>query len=122
MPVTRIAIVSIPVADPERSRRFFVDQLGFAVLRDDDSVPGMRWIMVAPSGGSAAMVLANWFESMRPGSLRGLVLETANLEVEHRRLDALGVDFVEAPRRQPWAFEAVFQDPDGNQFVLQEAR
>jgi hypothetical protein len=33
----------------------------------------------------------------------------------------MGVQFDGPPRRQPWATEAVLQDPDGNRIVLQQA-
>jgi catechol 2,3-dioxygenase-like lactoylglutathione lyase family enzyme len=51
MAVEYIAVVSVPVSDQERAKRFYVDTLGFELVRDDTSVPGMRWIQVAPPGG-----------------------------------------------------------------------
>lgn len=37
----RVAVVSVPASDQERARRFYVDQLGFDVVVDNDAVPGM---------------------------------------------------------------------------------
>lgn len=64
-----IAVVSVPVSDQERAKQFYVDKLGFELQADDSSVPGIRWIRVAPKGGTTALSLVTWFESMPPGSL-----------------------------------------------------
>jgi catechol 2,3-dioxygenase-like lactoylglutathione lyase family enzyme len=48
MPVNDVDVVSVPVSDPERARRFYVDTLGFELTRDDESIPGMRWIQCRP--------------------------------------------------------------------------
>jgi len=42
--ISGVAVVSVPVSDPERSKGFYVDQLGFDLVRDDDSMPGLRWV------------------------------------------------------------------------------
>lgn len=52
MAVTGVAVVSVPVSDPERAKKFYVDALGFEVVRDDSSMPGMRWVQVGPRGGA----------------------------------------------------------------------
>jgi predicted enzyme related to lactoylglutathione lyase len=113
-------MASVPVSDPERAKRFYVDQLGLEVVRDDDSVPGLRWIEVRPSGATTALTLVTWFETMPAGSLRGLVLLCDDLRAAHDRLTAAGVSFTRPPQQQPWALEAVICDPDGNEIVLQE--
>jgi catechol 2,3-dioxygenase-like lactoylglutathione lyase family enzyme len=49
MPVQDVTVVPVPVSDQDRAKAFYVDTLGFGLIRDDDSVPGIRWIQVAPS-------------------------------------------------------------------------
>lgn len=78
--VKSVAVVSIPVSDQDRARSFYVDTLGLELVRDDSSVPGMRWIQVAPPGGGTQLTLVTWFESMPAGSLRGLVLRISDLQ------------------------------------------
>jgi catechol 2,3-dioxygenase-like lactoylglutathione lyase family enzyme len=46
-----LLVVSIPVSDQDRAKAFYVGTLGFDLVRDDDSVPGLRWIEVTPKGG-----------------------------------------------------------------------
>jgi len=121
MAVEDVIVVSVPVSDQERAKAFYVDKLGFELRREDDSVPGIRWVQVAPKGGTTALTLVTWFESMPPGSLRGLVLRSSNLRADYEELLAKGVTFDGPPEQRPWATEAVFHDPDGNGIVLQQA-
>src|SRR5215510_14615047 len=56
-PFLRLNFVTIWVRDQERSRRFFVDQLGFQITVDAD-VPGVgRWIIAAPPTGMPGIAL-----------------------------------------------------------------
>jgi predicted enzyme related to lactoylglutathione lyase len=121
MAVQDVVVVSIPVSDQERAKAFYLDKLGFQLTREDDSIPGIRWVQVAPKGGTTALTLVTWFESMPPGSLKGLVLKSSNLQADYENLVAKGVEFDGPPQRQPWATEAVLHDPDGNSLVLQQA-
>jgi catechol 2,3-dioxygenase-like lactoylglutathione lyase family enzyme len=121
MAVQDVTVVSIPVSDQERAKAFYVDTLGLELVRDDDSVPGLRWIQVAPKAGTTSLTLVTWFESMAPGSLQGLVLSSDDLQADYEALRAAGVQFQGPPQQQPWAIEAVLFDPDGNSLVLQQA-
>jgi predicted enzyme related to lactoylglutathione lyase len=121
MTVKDITVVSVPVSDQARARAFYVETLGLELKRDDDSIPGMRWIQVAPKGGTTALTLVTWFDSMPAGSLRGLVLSSDDLQSDYDRLVANGVEFDSPPQRQPWGTEAVLRDTDGNSIVLQQA-
>ena len=72
-------------------------------------------------GGTTALALVTWFESMPPGSLRGLGLRSDDLQADYEALVAKGVAFDEPPQRRPGGTEAVLRDPDGNRLVLQQA-
>ena len=120
MPVQDVTVVSVPVSDQDRAKAFYVDKLGFEPIRDDASVPGIRWVQVAPKKGATALTLVTWFDTMPAGSLRGLVLACDDLDAFCERLQANGVPFDSPPKRQPWATEAVCRDPDGNMLVLQQ--
>jgi catechol 2,3-dioxygenase-like lactoylglutathione lyase family enzyme len=121
MAIQDVIVVSVPVSDQDRAKAFYVDTLGFELRREDDSVPGIRWVQVAPKQGTTALTLVTWFESMPPGSLQGLVLRSSNLQADYEQLVAEGVEFDGPPQQQPWATEAVLHDPDGNSLVLQQA-
>jgi catechol 2,3-dioxygenase-like lactoylglutathione lyase family enzyme len=120
VPVQDVAVVSVPVSDPERAKAFYVETLGFDLVRDDDSVPGIRWIQVSPRGGETSLTLVTWFDSMPAGSLRGLVLKSNDLRADYQALSAKGVVFDSPPQARPWGGEeTVLFDPDGNALVLQ---
>jgi catechol 2,3-dioxygenase-like lactoylglutathione lyase family enzyme len=57
MPIQDVTVISVPVSDQDRAKAFYVDTLGFELIRDDDSVPGIRWIQVAPKKGATALTL-----------------------------------------------------------------
>lgn len=121
MPFNGVAVISVPVSDQEAARTFYVDKLGFQLVREDDSMPGIKWVEVAPKGGDVSLTLVNWFDTMPPGSLRGLVLTSDDLERDCGVLADVGVEFERPLQRQPWGTEAVICDPDGNRLVLQQA-
>jgi catechol 2,3-dioxygenase-like lactoylglutathione lyase family enzyme len=112
--------VRLPACE-ERAKEFYVEKLGFDLTREDDSIPGIRWVQVTPRGGATSLTLVTWFESMPPGSLQGLVLVSDDLRGDCDRLLARGVEFERPLQEQPWGTEAVIRDPDGNKLVLQQA-
>lgn len=116
-----VTVVSVPVSDQDRAKTFYVERLGFELLRDDASVPGLRWLQVKPPGATTSLTLVDWFDSMPAGSLRGLVLAVDDLTAAYEHLAGNGVEFDTPPQHRPWANEAVLRDPDGNELVLQQA-
>lgn len=120
MAIKNVKVISVPVSDQERAKEFYVEKLGFELSRDDNSVPGIRWVQVTPKGGAPSLTLVTWFETMPAGSLQGLVLASADLKSDCDRLSAEGVTFDRPLEEQPWGAEAVICDPDGNKLVLQQ--
>jgi predicted enzyme related to lactoylglutathione lyase len=117
--MSRIAIISIPVTDQQRSKQFYSKVLGFKVIRDNPMGPNQQWIQLAPSEGTATVTLVTWFEKMPPGCVKGIVLETSNIREEHEKLRSRGLILSEI-EAAPWGTYATFEDPDGNGWVLQE--
>ncbi len=120
MPINRVQLFSVPVSDQDRALHFYVDLLGLELLSDTQMNPEMRWVLVSPRGAQTAITLVTWFPSMSPGSLKGIVLETDDLDAEIARLRQLGLSIGE-PEQAPWARFVVFDDPDGNGIVLQSS-
>jgi catechol 2,3-dioxygenase-like lactoylglutathione lyase family enzyme len=121
MAIQDVSVVSVPVSDQERAKAFYVDKLGLELTREDDSMPGIRWVQVTPKTGTTSLTLVTWFETMPPGSLQGLVLSSDDLQRDCDELLARGVEFDRPLQQQPWGTEAVVRDPDGNRLVLQQA-
>jgi catechol 2,3-dioxygenase-like lactoylglutathione lyase family enzyme len=72
MAVRDVTVVSVPASDQERAKEFYVGKLGFELVREDDSVPGIRWVQVAPKGGATSLTLVTW---TRRGLGRRIVAE-----------------------------------------------
>ena len=121
MSLHTLRVVSVPVSDQDRAKDFYVEKLGFELIREDDSVPGIRWVQVAPRGGDTALTLVTWFDTMPAGSLRGLVVGSDDLQADYEQFTANGVQFDSPPTEESYATEAVCRDPDGNMIVLQQA-
>lgn len=123
MAIQRLAIVSVPVSDQDRAKRFYIGVLGFVEGRDSPFRENARWIEVKPTTGSALTItLVTWFPSMPPGSLRGLVLLADDLDATYETLRNRGLSSATEIQVAPWGRYATFSDPDGNGWVLQEAR
>jgi catechol 2,3-dioxygenase-like lactoylglutathione lyase family enzyme len=119
MAISRVQLFSVPVSDQDRARDFYVNTLGFERGMDTQLGPDMRWVQVKPSGGQTTITLVTWFPSMPAGSLRGLVLETDDLDGDVERLIGLGVTIPGGIEDAPWGRYVQFDDPDGNGIVLQ---
>ena len=118
MTITRIELLSLPVRDQDRAREFYVGTLGFRLVRENAMGPAQRWIQVAPNGAQTSITLVTWFDTMPPGSLRGLVLHADDLDAEVAALTDRGVSVPEGIQEAEWGRYAVFADPDGNGLVL----
>ena len=120
MTITHVQLLSLPVTDQDRARDFYVGTLGFDLVRDNPMGPDQRWVQVAPKGAATSITLVTWFETMPPGSLKGLVLETDDLDGDVDALSRRGVAIEGGIQDQPWGRFVTFDDPDGNGIVLQE--
>jgi catechol 2,3-dioxygenase-like lactoylglutathione lyase family enzyme len=121
MALTNLSLVSVPVTDQDRAKRFYADTLGFSVDIDSSFGDGMRWVMLRPPGSGTAITLVTWFETMPAGSLKGSVLACDDLEKTLGELTARGVSFNENEVQEaPWGRWKTFDDPDGNGWVLQQ--
>ncbi|WP_405164830.1 glyoxalase superfamily protein [Nocardia sp. NBC_01499] len=119
MTITHIQLVSRPVSDQERAKSFYVDVLGFKLIRENPMGPDHTWVQVGLEGQSTSLVLATWFPSMTPGSSKGMVLETDDLDGDIKRLRDKGVTFNGDVEEEPWGRFITLDDPDGNGIILQ---
>jgi catechol 2,3-dioxygenase-like lactoylglutathione lyase family enzyme len=119
--ITRVQIVSVPVADQDRALEFYVGVLGFEVLHDSPMGPDMRWVQIAPKGAQTTVTLVTWFPTMRPGSLKGLLLETDTLESDIERLIEAGTVIENGIQEETWGRYVTLNDPDGNGIILRAA-
>jgi catechol 2,3-dioxygenase-like lactoylglutathione lyase family enzyme len=119
MATSRVQLFSVPVADQDRSRDFYVDVLGFELVRDEAMGPQQRWVQVRPPGAETSITLVTWFASMPAGSTKGIVVESDDLEADVARLRSRGLGTDLDIQQAPWGRFVTFDDPDGNGIVLQ---
>ena len=124
MAIQRLAIVSIPVSDQDRAKRFYTEVLGFVEGRDSPFRENARWIELRPTAESTLTItLVTWFPSMPPGCLRGLVLLADGLEATFEMLRNRGLSSASAiQRNSPVASSAAFchcanTDPEFLSFI-----
>jgi predicted enzyme related to lactoylglutathione lyase len=116
-----VSVVSVPVSDQDRAKRFYLDQLGLSLVAESTFGDDLRWVQVGIPGAQTSLTLVTWFDEMPPGSLRGLVIDCADLDGQYRTLTDRGVAFHGPPSRQPGGIFAILSDPDGNRISLRQA-
>ena len=113
-----IKFASIPVRDQDRALAFWRDQMGLAVATDQP-MGKQRWIELRIPGADTRLVLftPDGHEN-RIGTDQNVVFWTDDVEKTWKQLSGKGVTFAGPPKKEPWGTFAIFQDPDGNRFVL----
>jgi catechol 2,3-dioxygenase-like lactoylglutathione lyase family enzyme len=120
MNLRHVRLVSVPVSDQDRSKAFYTETLGLDLIAEEDMASGNRWVEVGPAGGETSISLVTWLESMVPGTLKGLILLTEDIQSDYDELSRRGVEFLGPIEQQHWGKFVQFKDPDGNVLVLQE--
>jgi predicted enzyme related to lactoylglutathione lyase len=119
MHITHATFVTVPVADQDRAKDFYVGTLGFDVLMDQQAGP-VRWLQVGPSGAQTSFTLGTAEQvGLQPGSAKGIMLQTTDLDGDCAELARAGAE-VEGPVDLPWGRQATVTDPDGNGLVLSQ--
>lgn len=122
----QLALVALLVREYDEALDFYVGRLGFTLV-EDRPVPaqGKRWVVVAPRGGGARLLLARAADAeqaSRVGNQTGgrvfLFLHSDDFWRDYRTYRERGVEFVRAPREEPYGTVAVFRDLYGNLWDL----
>jgi predicted enzyme related to lactoylglutathione lyase len=120
----KLELVPIPVSDISRAKQFYAEQLGFNVDHDIEPSEGMRIIQLTPPGSACSILIGKGMpatDNMAPGILRGLHLVVPDIETVRAELAAKGVEMSEIVD-MGGVFYSEFNDPDGNNWTLQEIR
>ncbi|MFF5128059.1 VOC family protein [Streptomyces syringium] len=123
-----LGLVTLVVRDYDEAIAFYVDALGFELVEDTRIDDRKRWVVVRPPGGRETGLLmaraAGPAQEARVGDQTGgrvgLFLNTDDFARDHARMRAAGVEFQEAPRKEPYGTVAVFRDLYGNLWDLIE--
>lgn len=115
----KIELVAIPVADVDRAKAFYVDQVGFHADHDVPVREGLRFVQLTPPGSACSIVMGTGITEMPPGSQKGIQMVVANAAAARQELISRGVAASDVDA-QPWGNFVFFSDPDGNTWSLQE--
>jgi predicted enzyme related to lactoylglutathione lyase len=117
----KLELVPIPVADVDRAKAFYAEQLGFVVDVDVRPADGVRVVQLTPPGSGCSIGLGTGLEAYEapPGSLRGLHLVVTDIEQARAELIGRGVDVGAVVDVGGGVLYAGFEDPDGNSLTLQ---
>jgi catechol 2,3-dioxygenase-like lactoylglutathione lyase family enzyme len=126
---TTLGALSLLVHDYDEAIAWYTAALDFCVWEDSPREAGKRWVMLGPPSGQGTgllMARAGNAEQLATVGRQGggrvwLFLHTSDFDADHARMVALGVRFMEAPRREPYGSVAVFEDLYGNRWDLLQA-
>jgi len=122
----KIEVIVIPVSDVDRAKEFY-RRLGW---RLDQTPPGV--VQLTPHGSACSVQFGAKLTSATPGSGKGYVI-VSDIEAARNVLLAAGIKVGEIfhlgpdgpvpgpdPEHRTYRSRALFSDPDGNSWVLQE--
>ena len=128
----KLELIVIPVADVDRAKAFYMEQMGFK-LESDFSAGDFRVVQLTPPGSACSIALMR--SDTAPGSVHGLHLIVPDLDAAHAELIGRGLDpgemfhFAEGgrlsgpdPQRASYNSFLSFDDPDGNTWLVQEVK
>lgn len=121
--------VAVIVEDYDRAIEFFVAVMGFELVEDTAALTNdgraKRWVVVRPPASQTGLLLAQADGERQRAALGdqfagrvGLFLRVDDFDVTYQRMVDAGVEFVSAPRSEPYGRVAVFVDVSGNRWDL----
>jgi catechol 2,3-dioxygenase-like lactoylglutathione lyase family enzyme len=124
-----LELVSVIVDDYDAAIDFYTRCLGFELVEDSPSTTNdgrpKRWVVVRPPGAATGLLLAQADGDGQRAAVGaqfagrvGLFLRVDDFAAAHGRMTAAGVEFVTAPRTEPYGQVAVFLDVAGNRWDL----
>ena len=118
----KLELVPIPVADVDRAKAFYTEQLGFVADVDVTPADGVRVVQLTPPGSACSIGLGTGLDAYEavPGSVRALHLVVDDIEKARAELVGRGVDIGPIQDVGGGVKYAGFSDPDGNSLTLQE--
>jgi catechol 2,3-dioxygenase-like lactoylglutathione lyase family enzyme len=131
----KLELVLIPVSDVDRAKGFYTEKAGFNLDVDHQPSDEFRVVQMTPPGSACSITIGIGITDATPGSYRGTHLVVTDIESARAELVGRGVDVSEIrhmgaegwepgpdPERRDYGSFADFSDPDGNTWVLQEAK
>ncbi|MFB7600193.1 VOC family protein [Streptomyces sp. NPDC056160] len=137
----KLEVLVLPVSDVDRAKEFYTERMGFRLDADFPVQDGYRVVQVTPPGSGCSVIFGDGVTQAEPGTLHGLHLVVTDIEAARQELAGRGVEVSEPfqdvtgifhhpgnadrkpglhPERASYGSFASFEDPDGNQWFIQE--
>lgn len=126
-----ISLTSLVVGDYDNAIAFYVGKLGFQLI-EDTALPdeNKRWVVVSPSRSGEGQLLLAQAKDATEQAIVGkqaagrvfLFLRTDDFWQDYETYQRNGVEFIEAPREEPYGTVVVFRDLYGNLWDLLQLR
>ncbi len=122
-------LTTIVVNDYDDAIHFVQHILGFDLVDDSPSLTNdgraKRWVVVRPPGAVTGLLLAKADGPTQTSVVGrqvagrvGFFLRVGDFDTAHTQMVAAGVEFITAPRDEPYGRVAVFCDISGNRWDL----
>ena len=128
----KVEVVTLPVSDVDRAKSFY-ENLGWRLDADFDFPNGIRAVQFTPTHSECSIAFGEGMTTAEPGSVQRLEIVVSDIEAAREDLISRGVEVSEPfhsgpdgsgpgldPERRTYQSYATFNDPDGNEFLLQE--
>jgi len=137
-----VSLVTLGVTDYARAKAFY-ESLGWRLDADFPGADGFRVVQFTPPGSECSVIFGQGVTNMAPGSINGLQLTVTDIGAARSDLAARGVDVTEPfhdeggvfhhagtegrvpgpdPEGSSYGSFLCFDDPDGNEWFVQEIR
>jgi catechol 2,3-dioxygenase-like lactoylglutathione lyase family enzyme len=137
----KLEVLFIPVSDVDRAKHFY-EKLGFR-LDGDYANEDFRVIQFTPPGSKASIIFGKGITSAQPGTIDPPVLAVYDIDAARDNLISRGINVSEVfhyahgifnnaaenprasgrdPEGRTYYSLASFEDPDGNEWLLQEVK
>lgn len=125
--MNKVTMFKLYVSDQEEAKRFYVEQLGFA-LAEDQMLGECRWLMVRAPGNKEVSINLEIAKTEEEKSLVGrqgaakplLGISTDNCKRDYVELKRRGVRFEGEPKVMPYGTGVMLQDLYGNKIYLNQ--
>jgi predicted enzyme related to lactoylglutathione lyase len=129
----KLELIVVPASDVDRTKAFYLEQVGFELLVDHRAGEDFRVVQMTPPGSACAIAVMKQPE--RAGQVLGLHLSVEDIDAARDELAVRGVDVSDVfhfgesgqapghdPERRSYNSFVSFDDPDGNGWLVQEVK
>ena len=126
----KVTLISIPVRDQEKALKFYTENLGFIIKKDEPLGGGNRWLTLVSKDWQDGPELLlepapNHFEpskvyqeALMEAGIPWTQFDVENVDSEYERLTELGVEFSIKPTEMGNVKYAILNDTCGNNIQL----